>query len=354
MSQINNIIEYFKNIQIATLIDIAIMIGITIVFKLLSSKLAYLSVKVFKFKEKDKNKIKSNGFYKPLKLFFSVLGLYLGICILNLDAAKMLIVNKGFRIITIIILANGFANIATPQNSLFKKIKERANIKQDEGSLNIVSKIIKTIIYVIAGFMILMELNYDLSGLITGLGLGGVVVALAAQDVAKSLFAGFSILADKSFSVGDWISTSEVEGSVEDITFRSTKIRTNDDTLITIPNSVLAQKAITNTNKMNKRRFKTELLLSLEVSENTLERLTQKLEFVLTTVDKVIENTQQVKVDKISKEGINILIYLYTSAVPYEEFIEFKNVVNKEIIKVLKSEEIKLAYPGNNVYIMNK
>lgn len=350
MEQIKELIAWFKNISIETIIDIGIGIGIIILFKIFSSTLAYIILKMFKWKE-SKKKIKESAFYKPLKIFFVILGVYLGIHIIKPAAEVMAFVDKVFRICIIILSANGIANLVNPKSSWFMKIKEKANFNKDESVLNFISKIIKTIIYIIAGFIVIIELGYDLNGLIAGLGLGGVVVALAAQDIAKNLFGGFAIIIDKPFNVGDWISTKDLEGAVEDITFRSTKIRTVDDSVVTIPNSTISNDAITNWSRMNKRRLKIVFLLPLEVSEKTLERLTNKIAFVLKSVDHVIENTINIKVDNISEKGIEVLLFLYTDIVPYGDFITFKDTINKEIIKVLESEEIKLAYPGKSLYI---
>ena len=87
--------------------------------------------------------------------------------------------------------------------------------------------------------MILTEFNFDVSGLVAGLGIGGAVIALAAQDFVKGLIAGMSILSDKPFLVGDWIEIGSEQGTVIDITFRSTKIRTNFNTIVTLPNSMI-------------------------------------------------------------------------------------------------------------------
>ena len=103
-------------------------------------------------------------------------------------------------------------------------------------------KIIRGVIYVVAIFIIIANLGIDISGLIAGLGLGGVIITLAAQDTAKNLIGGVVIFLDKPFVVGDWIQMDTFEGTVEDITFRSTRVRTFENSVVNIPNSVIANR----------------------------------------------------------------------------------------------------------------
>lgn len=93
-------------------------------------------------------------------------------------------------------------------------------------------KIIRAIIYVIAAFIVLSILGINLNGLIAGLGISGLIVTLAAQDTAKNLFGGLVIFIDKPFKVGDWIQMDNFEGTIEDITFRTTRIRTFENSLL--------------------------------------------------------------------------------------------------------------------------
>ena len=99
----------------------------------------------------------------------------------------------------------------------------------------------------------LKEFNYDIGGIATGLGLTGAVVALAAQDIVKQIFAGLTIFIDKPFEIGDWVEVGDISGTVEDITIKSTKIRTIEDTVVTVPNDTMTSSSIINWGKIKKR-----------------------------------------------------------------------------------------------------
>lgn len=350
MEYISSIIQYFSEIKLETIIDILIGIMIIIIFNLFSSFFSYLVIKLFNMKKK-KDKIKKNIFYKPLRIFFIITGVYLAAYVLKLPENVMGIVNKGYRIITICLAANGFANIANVSSEFSIKLQEKLRFNGDNTVANFIGKIIKAIVYIIAGFLVVSELGYDLSGLITGLGLGGVVVAFAAQDIAKNLFGGVTILFDKPFVVGDWIELGTYSGTVEDISFRSTKIRTADDTVITIPNSIISNESIINWNRISKRRYAFNLSFHKNTPIEIVKQITQKIELVLKSNPNIEPDTVEVHIDQITECAINVFISVYTQVTAYYDYLAVKETVNCSIMDLLEKEEISLAYPTQTVEI---
>ena len=232
-----------------------------IIFKIISAPIAYIIVKIFNLKIKDKKQIKENWLYKPLKSFFALLGLYIGFIILNLPGNTYAVIDTIFRICTIVLVADALANLFDSASTIYKKVKEKMNVTASKTMVTLVGRIIKILIFIIAGFIIIKELGYDLSGLATGLGISSVVLALAAQDLVKSLLGGFSILTDRPFEIGDAIETKEFSGTVEDITFRTTRLRDVNNQIVIIPNSKIMDSYIINLSKKEKRRYNLKLTL---------------------------------------------------------------------------------------------
>lgn len=156
---------------------------------------------------------------------------------------------------------------------------------------------------------------------------------------------------DKPFSVGDWIHTEKYEGTIEDITFRSTRIRTADNSVVTIPNSIFSNEVIANWSKLEKRKIEISLRLPLETKAQELEILSKKFKIVLENNKDILEDSIQVDVNKIKEDNIEISIVLYTSITEYNKFLNIKQEININILKILEAEGIKLAYPGRNVYV---
>lgn len=352
MEQLVEIMEKIMSIKI---VDIAIAIGIIIFFRIFSGSISYIIIRMFKWKEKNRKKIKESAFYKPLKTFFIVLGFYMAIVFLKfplqIKDELMIWVTKIFKIISVIVFAKGLANSFSNDSSLTKKMKERWNKKIEDSMFSFILKAIRGIIYTVAGFIVITELGFDLSGLVAGLGIGGVILTLAAQDTAKNLFGGLVVFIDKPFVVGDWIQMDTFEGTVEDITFRSTRIRTFENSVVNVPNSIISNASIINWSKMEKRRYKLNLIIELDTPLEKLERFKIRVQDMLQSREAIFDDSIIVKFDTIADNGLNVLICSYTDSVDYASYLAEKEDVNYKIMKILQEENIELAYDTKTVLL---
>lgn len=321
------------------LIALAIIFALIIIGPLVSSAL----IRLFHVKEKKILKIKKHAFYKPLKHFFIVLGIYIAVKTLTIPNNFGTFIDTFFRIITIILVANAFANLFNTNSNSSSAVKKLFNFTGNDALINFVSKIIRAIIYIIAIFIIINELGYNLSGLFAGLGIFSAVIALAAQDLAKNIIAGCSIITDKPFDIGDYVEIDSIPGTVEDITFRSTRIRTFENCIVNIPNSTVANASIINWSKMDQRRNKVNLCLKIDTPLEKIKIVQDKIKNILIEHEDVIEDSITVKFDNITSNGINLLIYSYTSSVDYASFLKEREIINFKIMKILKEENVQLA-----------
>lgn len=319
------------------------------VFILFSTFFARIIIKIFNIRlEKGTKKSKV---YKSSRFVFCILGVYISLRILNLPTQFMDIVNKIFKLILIFEITKIVANIIDNNSKIFNKLKENEDIK-NENTIKIIIKAIRCVIYVIGVFIFIAELGYDLSGLVTGLGIGSVVIALAAQDLAKSILGGLSILLDKTFVIGDSIEVKGIFGTVEDITFRTTRIRKVDNSIIVMPNSVLVDSDIINWNKLQKRRYETKLRLSLDTTPEKVNNLCNIMQKELENMPNIINDTLRVYFSEIQQDCLLLMVYLYTSITDYDEYIKFINNLNLKILSILDKEKVKLIYPAQDINIL--
>lgn len=346
----DRILNWLPTITLEMWTEIIIAIGIIILFRMFSSSISYIIIKMFKIKD-NKKEIKNSAFYEPLKSFFKCLGLYIAILFLskpfNFSEEIIYYVNKIFKIIVILTTSKGLASSFTEKSRIVNKIIAEKEI--DENSIKIVCKVIRVIIYIIAGFLVITELGYNLGGLVTGLGISSVVITLAAQDLAKSLFGGLVLFVDKPFKIGEYIQVSTYEGTVEDMTFRATKIRTMENSILNIPNSVLANEVIINCTQMKKRRYKTILVAELDTPLEKLENTKIRIQEELKNTEHIEVNSIIVKFDKISNNGMDILISAYVDIVNYVEFLKLKEELNYKIMHILEEEKVELAYDTKTI-----
>ena len=259
------------------------------------------------------------------------------------------------RIILIIIVSKILVKILTSKSSGIRKLQQKINLSRGkENTKNeseFLAKIIKVIINIISVILIIQELGFDLQVLIAGLGLGTVVITLAAQDTAKNLFGGLVIFLDKPFKVGDYIQLSTYTGTVEEITFRSTSIRTVDDTVLHIPNSEVSSVAITNWSEINKRRYLTNLTITLDTTLEKVEKVRTEIENMLLNQEEILSDTISVKFQNILDSGIQIVVIAYTNIVSYALFLELKEKLNYNIMQILEDNKVELAYNTQTIYV---
>lgn len=351
----NQIIGWIKTITAVQVMDILIAVGIILLFRIFSGTISYIIIRMFKIKEKKAKNIRESAFYSPLKVFFIILGFYLAIVFLkeplNISAEVMVVVYKAFIIISIIAFAKGLAESFTPKSSLYKKVKQKTSGDVQDSMFDFALKIIRAVIYIVAGFIIVTVLGVNLNGLVAGLGIGGVIFTLAAQDTAKNLFAGVIVFLDKPFIVGDWIQVDAFEGTVEDITFRSTRVRTFENSVVNIPNAIIANASIVNWSKMEKRRYRMNLCIQLNTPLEKLQKFQTRVEDMLQARDAIYDDSIIVKFDAIENNGLNVLICSFTDSVDYKSYIAEREDINYKIMKILKEENIELAYDTKTIQL---
>jgi len=351
-----NVINLFKSVNVDYLIKYARLIVIILAFQMIGPLVARVIIGVVHKIIKSEEKAKDSGFYGPMKYFFYMLGFYICIYNLNVTAGILKLTDKAFKIVTILLITKGIADSIKPTSFIFKVVNKDSRKRKNHANdaLNLfLSKILKTIVWIVAIFVVMSELNYNLSGLAAGLGIGSAVIALAAQDFVKSLMGGFVIITDKPFEIGDYIEVGTYMGTVIDISFRSTRIRGINNSIVTVPNSLISSEYITNWNKLESRRFSTVLRLGLNSSTEQINRCIRKISTVLKTNDDVNEDTVQVHFTGIKPDCNEILVVAYVKKPAYNDFMHSQDKILCDILDVLERENLELVYPAQTVYTKN-
>ena len=141
------------------------------------------------------------------------------------------------------------------------------------------------------------------------------------------------------------------EGTVEDITFSSTRVRTFENSVVNIPNSIISNSSIINWSKMEKRRYKTNLCIEIDTPIEKIEKFKTRVEQMLQKREGIYDESIIVKFDEIVDNGINILVCSYTDSVDYPSYLAEKENINYKIMKILREEGIELSYDTKTVYV---
>ncbi len=217
----------------------------------------------------------------------------------------------------------------------------------------ILEKIVKFLIlfFILASF--LQSNGYSITSLIAGFGITGLAVGFAAQQTIADFFGTLAIIADKMYKIGDYIKIGEIEGTVEDINLLSTKIRTLDDFLVSIPNNNISGTVITNISKAHKRRINEVFGVTYDTSDEKLQRAKEIINEVCKDNKNIYDNPV-IFAETLSASSIDIKLLAYVKTKNYNDFVQIRSDVILEIVKRFRAENIDFAFPSQSIYIEKK
>jgi len=350
MNTLLNLIDWIKSVEREQITNCIIGIVIIAIFFALSPLMSYMIVKIF-YRKQEKETIKESNLYKAIKMFFRLFGLYVARKVIELNDIQNQFCDKCFKIVVIWTVARIISGIFETRTIILEKINRQSTVKKNLFMSSLTDIIIKFILYIIAAYLSVKEFGLDVGGLMTGLGLTGAIFALAAQDIVKQVFSGITIFIDRPFEIGDWIEINGIEGTVIDISMKSTRLRTIEDTIVTIPNGSITSENIINWGKIGKRVYRANLKLALETKERTVEKLLSRIRYILKYNEDIIKPSMIIECNKIEDDAINIYLYVETTVTDYRNYQKFCNKINLTLLNILETQGVKLAYPGRNIYM---
>jgi MscS family membrane protein len=259
---------------------------------------------------------------------------------------------------------------------LSSKIKRQKNARME--LFNLFLNITRVLIAFLLIIMILSHLGIDLTALITSLGIGGAIVGLSAKDTLVNFFDSIRLVSEDAFRQGEWIETRDVEGFVTEIGLTSTKIRTFDNAMVTIPNTKLVNDYLKNwSRRMVGRRIKFHLRLKFSDDTKEIERVLYEIYDMLHSHPDIVNDnklrylrhmkrtyetglfnlddkygvrrTLLVYLDNIGEYSLDILIYAFSISVNWEEWLKTKEDVIMRIIRIIDESSLELAFPLQEV-----
>jgi len=252
-------------------------------------------------------------------------------------------------IINIIIIYVLFKMTDILMNKLKEKFASSSNLPMSH-IIPIMAKVIKFLIAFIIIASFLQSQGYSLTSLIAGFGITGLAVGFAAQQTIASMFGTLSILSDKVYKIGDYIKIKEYEGYVENINLRSTKIRTLDNFLVTLPNDICADTAIENISKATKRKIEIIFGVTYDTSDEKIQRAIDIIKEVMSERSDIYKDFH-VFVDKLDSSSINIKLFAYAKTKAYFNYLQIRGSVIQSVVRRFRDENIEFAFPSQTVYI---
>jgi MscS family membrane protein len=288
---------------------------------------------------------------RPVAFIPVVIGVYFAVAYLPLSGALSTAADRLVRSLIVFVIFWGLVRLVQPLSILLHRLEKVLNASMVEW----LNKAIKVALVFIATATILEIWGIRIGPIIAGFGLFGVAVALGAQDLFKNLISGLLILAEQRFNIGDWICVDGVvEGTVESIGFRSTRVRRFDKAPVFVPNFQLSDRSVTNFSSMTHRRIYWTIGVEYQTSVDQLRQIRDGIETHILNSDAFAhppEVSTFVRIDRFSDSSIDIMVYCFTRTTDWGQWLEIKESLAYRIKEIVTAAGTGFAFPSQSLYV---
>ena len=348
------LVEKFFGIRVIQYIAAVLILCIT--FFISKFLLAFVFAKLLVLSDK----LGKNGFLSlfvrqiqlPVGIMVWGIGLYFALAFLINDDAAIAIMSRavgvgfGFGFFWAIVIISDVFFMVTGRRFYNRSAASTANL------MDFMRRVVKVVIIIIAILSILSNCGVNVNTIVASLGIGGMALAFASQDTIANFFGSVSIIIDRPFIVGDWVKTSVCEGHVETIGFRSTRIRTFQKTLVTIPNSALAKESVENFTKMPSRKVVQVIGVTYSTTSAQMEKLMEDLRAEIIKVAGVDASAGvMVEFLDFAASSLDLTVVYYTKDIAYVPNCAVRRAVNLKIMDIVEANGLSFAFPSTSVYV---
>ena len=353
--------EFFNNLLGEVGIDTSPLIGEIIVSIMIFAIFIILGWIVYRIFEryftKWAKKTKTNlddeilaNIKKPIYFFVILVGAYYGLEFLSILEPYSTEVAFTFSIVEILLIAFIITRVVNVVITWYGE--KRAKKQMSEHILFMLKKIINAVIYLFAFLVILAVLKLDLSGVVVGLGVGGIAIAFALQNVLSDVFSAFSIYFDKPFEIGDYIVVGDHSGTVKKIGMKSTRVQLLQGEELVLSNSVLTSTSVRNFKKMRKRRISFSFGVTYATPTNKLKKIPDIIRDIIDG-DKLeyVDKLDRVHFTEFGDFSLNFNIVYYLKTKDYAKYMDTQQEINFAIREAFEKEGIEMAFPTQTIFL---
>ncbi len=311
----------------------------------------YISKKILSFVSKTKFKYDDlivRAIIPPVKLLIILYGIIIATSIIELPVSQFFA--EALRVTLAVIVVWIAFRLCTPVTEALRDIMSRSDESLATQFVPIIRSTMQVAVILIGGILILQNSGYEVSSLIAGLGIGGLAIALAAQETVSNIFGTLVMFTDKPFKVGDWVQFRDVDGDVESIGFRSTRVRTWAKSIKVIPNKMLTSEIIENWSVMPKRRVSMTIGVQYDSPPEKVDELTKRIYQLLQDNSRINQEYMIVAFTDFGPSSLDIFVYYFTTVTAWKDYMHIRQEVNIGIMKIVEELGLSFAFPSKTVY----
>ena len=284
---------------------------------------------------------------KPLTYLVLILGYWISIHYLVFkEEVEIVLENVAYFLLVIDVTAVLSRIVDALISEVIMPITEKSDSSFDNQLIPVIQKGVRSIIWILGIIIGLDNIGFDITAMIAGLGIGGLALALAAQDSVKNIFAGIMIFLDKPFRIKDRIQVDGFDGIVEEVGLRSTRLRTLEGRIVTIPNSRFTDNSVTNVTSQPTLKVKLNLGLTYDTDENQMQKAIDILEDIVKDQEAITDD-YAAGFNGFGDFSLNILFIYYVK--PDSHWLDTQTLVNKEILRRFNKEGLEFAFPTQTI-----
>ncbi|SFB82895.1 MscS family membrane protein [Marinospirillum celere] len=292
---------------------------------------------------------------KPAALFIWAQGLFWALDILRANAEVDLFdAVDPIRRVTVIVLITWF--VVRFVSGMEKQLMEPGEVRKpmDATTAKAISKLLKAAAIITAALVMLQTLGFSVSGVLAFGGIGGIAIGFAARDLLANFFGALMLYFDRPFAVGDWVRSPdrEIEGTIEDIGWRLTRIRTFDQRPLYVPNATFASIAVENPSRMFNRRIFETIGIRYQDADK-MQRITDRVrQYLIDHEDLETEHqTLIVNFNSYAASSLDFFIYTFTKTRVWEDFHHIKQEVLLKVFEIIREEGADIAFPTRTLHL---
>jgi len=313
-------------------------------------------MKVTKLTKTNLDDMLVGAFEKPLEFAFVVMGFYIAGQVVPMSEHVADVFAKFVRSLIAFTLFWTLFRALTPLSVLMDRaLGMIGSLSMRDTMKDFLVKLTKFVVICLGVAAVFQEWGFNVAAVLGSLGIVGMAVALGAKDFIANLFAGLTIFLDRIFEKGNWIQTPDVDGTVEDIGFRATKIRRFDKALVTIPNARLAGEALINFSRMTNRRIYWMIGLEYRTSKEQLRLIIQDISIFLNDDEEFETDPEKAKtfvfVDSFGASSIDVMLYCFTKTTEWGEWLRVKERLAYQVKEIVGIHGAGFAFPSTSLYV---
>ncbi len=291
---------------------------------------------------------------KPLGLLVMAAVVAAGLPLVGLPAGFAAILGLAVRTVAASSVVLVIYRLVDVLAETMQRRAEKTDTKLDDQLVPLVRRALKIATVAIGAVFVLQNLQIDVASLIAGLGLGGLAFALAAKDTISHVFGSVTIFLDKPFQIGDWVVTCGVEGIVEEVGFRTTRVRTFYNSLVSVPNGKLTDAIIDNYGMRKYRRTSTTLSLTYDTTPEQMEAFCNGVRAIIAAHPQTRKDYYEVHFAGYGAASLDVMLYFFFEVGTWSEELRARHEVYLDIWRLARALHVQFAFPTQTLHIASQ